>query len=211
MPGNVLVVAPHPDDESIGCGGAVCLHRRRGEPVHLAFLTSGERGIDGTPPETVRSVREAEARRAAAVLDVGRVDFLHLPDLGLLDAVEPAARRLAAVLRASPPGIIYLPHPAEAHPDHQAALPIVRAAVALAGGGPPELRTYEVWTPLTAYDWPEDITPVMARKLQAVRCYVSQLRTFRYDRAVRGLNQYRGALAAHCRYAEVFQSAHHGV
>jgi hypothetical protein len=55
------------------------------------------------------------------------------------------------------------------------------------------------------YDWPQDVTPFMARKLQAVRCYRSQLRTFRYDRAVRGLNQYRGCLAAGCRYAEVFQ------
>jgi hypothetical protein len=46
----------------------------------------------------------------------------------------------------------------------------------------------------------------MASKLRAVRCYRSQLEDFHYDRAVQGLNQYRGALAAGCRYAEVFQS-----
>jgi LmbE family N-acetylglucosaminyl deacetylase len=203
----VLVVAPHPDDESIGCGGAVCLHAERGERVHVAFLTSGERGIDGLAAEDARAVREAEAAEALAVLGVGRRDFLRLPDLGVAEHLESGALRLAEVLGACPPDLIYLPHPDEAHPDHAAALPLVRAAVrqALPVGRRPELRAYEVWTPMTRYGWPEDVSRHMARKLRAVRCYRSQLEAFRYDRAVRGLNQYRGVLAARCRYAEVFQ------
>ena len=60
---------------------------------------------------------------------------------------------------------------------------------------------------MTTYGWAEDITPFMRTKLRAVRCYRSQLAGFRYDRAVRGLNQYRGCLAARCDYAEVFQHA----
>jgi hypothetical protein len=67
------------------------------------------------------------------------------------------------------------------------------------------LRAYEVWSPLPQYDDVEDITPVMARKLKAVRCHRSQLGHFRYDAAIRGLNRYRGELAARCRYAEVFR------
>jgi LmbE family N-acetylglucosaminyl deacetylase len=51
----------------------------------------------------------------------------------------------------------------------------------------------------------EDVSAVMGRKMRAVRCYRSQIGHFRYDRAVRGLNQYRGALAARRRYAEVFR------
>src|SRR5262249_34874728 len=68
-----------------------------------------------------------------------------------------------------------------------------------------ELRAYEVWTPMQTYDWAEDISSVFPTKLRAVRCYRSQLESFRYDRAVRGLNQYRRCLAARCRYAEVFR------
>jgi hypothetical protein len=60
---------------------------------------------------------------------------------------------------------------------------------------------------MTIHGWAEDISPFMRRKLAAVRCYHSQLQYFRYDRAVRGLNQYRGCLAARCQYAEVFQYA----
>jgi LmbE family N-acetylglucosaminyl deacetylase len=203
----ILVVAPHPDDESIGCGGAICLHRQRGESVSVAFLTSGERGIKDVAPDRVRAIREAEAEEAGAVLGLEAVHFLRLPDLGLSENVGAGAGRLAEVLARTCPGLIYLPHPDDAHPDHAAALPLVRAALAQAfpPGAPTELRGYEVWAPMTTYGWAEDISPVMKRKLQAVRCYRSQLKTFRYDRAVRGLNQYRGALAARSRYAEVFR------
>jgi N-acetylglucosamine malate deacetylase 1 len=201
------VVAPHPDDESIGCGGAICLHGERGDRVHVVFLTSGERGIEGVGPQTARAVREAEAAEALAVLGVEDRDYLRLPDLGVAANLTPGARGLAELLAAHPPDLIYLPHPAEAHPDHEAALPLVRSAVrqAFRERRPPELRGYEVWTPMALYGWSEDITRHMGRKLRAVRCYRSQLRSFRYDRAVRGLNQYRGCLAGRCRYAEVFQ------
>jgi LmbE family N-acetylglucosaminyl deacetylase len=208
MAGNVLVIAPHPDDESIGCGGTICLHRQRGERVGVVFLTSGERGLEGVPAERACAIREREAEAALAVLGVQDADFLRLADLGLAGMIAPGARRLHDFMASKPPDLVYLPHPDEAHPDHHAALALVRAALVQAGGGAPlpELRGYEVWTPMAAYGWPEDISAVMARKLQAIRCYRSQLVTFRYDRAVRGLNQYRGCLAARCRYAEVFCS-----
>src|SRR5262249_20635581 len=132
MPRTVLVIAPHPDDESIGCGGSICLHRQRGDRVQVVFLTSGERGVAGVPPEAARSIREAEAAESPGVLGGARMDFLRLRDLGLWGAVEPAAYRLREVLGADPPSLIYLPHPGEAHPDHGAALLIVRAALAQA-------------------------------------------------------------------------------
>jgi LmbE family N-acetylglucosaminyl deacetylase len=207
MAETVLVLAPHPDDEAIGCGGTICLHHERGEPVRVVFLTSGERAISGVAPETVRTMREEEANAAADILGTLGIDFLRLPDLALAENVEPGGRVLAELLEAHAPGIIYLPHPAESHPDHAASFPLVCAALALVPRDyRPELRGYEVWTPMARYDWPEDITPVMTRKLRAIRCYRSQLQAFRYDRAVRGLNQFRGCLAARCRYAEVFQS-----
>jgi LmbE family N-acetylglucosaminyl deacetylase len=206
MAEKVLVIAPHPDDEAIGCGGAVCLHRGRGDPVHAVFLTSGERDREGAPAGESRRLREAEAEQAGQVLGLEGYDFLRLPDLGLAENVGRAADRLGPILEARAPDILYLPHPGESHPDHAAALAIVRAALAALRPRPrlPELRGYEVWTPLARYDWVEDVSAVMARKLRAVRCYRSQLRLFRYDAAVRGLNCYRGALGARSRYAEAF-------
>ena len=91
--------------------------------------------------------------------------------------------------------MIYLPHPLEWHPDHQAAWPVLRDAWRGCANSPPELRSYEVWTPLTQPHHVENITAVMPRKLRALRAHRSQLEEFDYERAVRGLNQFRGELA----------------
>ena len=202
---NVIVIAPHPDDESIGCGGATCLHAARGDRVGAVFLTSGEAGLKHLPPDEAWRVREREAEAAAAVLGTAWLAFLRMPDWTLGAHTAAAAAALRPLLDREAPGLIYLPHAAEWHPDHQAALPIVRAAVSGSARPAPVLRGYEVWTPLPAHDHVEDVTPAMARKLRAVRCYASQLGHFRYDLAVRGLNQYRGRIAARTRFAEVFQ------
>jgi LmbE family N-acetylglucosaminyl deacetylase len=201
---NVLVIAPHPDDEAIGCGGTIALHADRGDCVRAVFLTSGELGLAHLPPADAWRVREAEAERAASVLGIAATAFLRQPDWYLGEDVSTAAAALAQLLDRHAPDVIYLPHPHEWHPDHQAALPILRSALANHAGAPSELWAYEIWTPLQVFDRAQDITATMARKLRAVRSYASQLAGFRYDRAVRGLNQYRGALAARCRFAEVF-------
>jgi LmbE family N-acetylglucosaminyl deacetylase len=200
------VLAPHPDDEAIGCGGTICLRGQQGHEVRVVFLTSGERCSDDLPPETIRALREAEAERACRVLAVARFEFFRLPDLSLGENVERAAEQLRPLLQEWAPGVIYLPHPGEAHPDHEAVLPIVRAALTppLIGTARPELWGYEVWSPLPRYGWVEDVSAVMGCKLLAVRCYESQLRLFRYDWAVRGLNRHRGVLGAGSRYAEAF-------
>jgi LmbE family N-acetylglucosaminyl deacetylase len=202
----VLVVAPHPDDEAIGCGGVILRHRQQGDPVRTVFLTSGERGIPGVAAEPVRAVREAEAEAAAEILGVGRLDFLRLPDLGVQEQLAAGCRRLRTLLEADPPTLIYLPHPRESHPDHAAALPLVRRALApwSLTASLPRLTGYEVWSPLVRADCIQDITEVVRHKWRAMRCYPSQLRFVRYDQAVRGLNRYRAVMAGVGRYAEAF-------
>ena len=203
---NVLVIAPHPDDESIGCGGALCLHARRGDRITVVYLSSGELGLKHLPRRDAWLTREGEAARAAKILGVARTFYLRLADWFVSDAVEKGAAKLRPILKRAKPDLIYLPHEQEWHPDHKAALPMVRAALKDSRTVTPTLRAYEVWTPLTAHDQVEDISAVMPRKLRALRAHKSQLQEFDYVRAVSGLNQFRGALAARRPFAEVFQS-----
>ena len=202
---NVLVVAPHPDDESIGCGGALCKHAARGDRTAAVYLTSGELGLKHLAREKAWQIREAEAGRAATILGLAETVFLRGPDWSVCDETSRLSTGLRAVLEREAPQLIYLPHPGEWHPDHKAALPVVRAALEGSGVDRVILRGYEVWTPLSEFDHVEDITAVMPRKLRAVRAHRSQLKEFDHERAVRGLNEYRGALTAKCLFAEVFQ------
>ncbi len=202
---NVVVIAPHPDDESIGCGGTLCRHADQGDRVLVVFLTSGELGLKDLAREEAWRIRENEARRAAEILGVAQLHFLRGPDWMTGEHRRKLAAALAPILNGEAPELIYLPHAAESHPDHKAALPIVRAALKACGLARTRLRTYEVWTPLTEHDHVENISAMMPRKLRALRAHRSQLREFDYVRAVRGLNQFRGALAGKCDYAEVFQ------
>lgn len=202
---NILVIAPHPDDEAIGCGGTLRLHADRGDHITAVFLTSGELGLEHLPPEDARRIRETEAAAAAEILGLARLEFLRLSDWFVGENLPTASSQLAAILRAESPARIYLPHPEDNHPDHRAALPALRAALRTTGTEA-ELFAYEIWTPLTRAEEIEDITTAMPAKLRAVRCYGSQLGSFRYDRAVRGLAQYRGALFGKCAYAEAFET-----
>lgn len=202
---HILIIAPHPDDESIGCGGAACAHAARGDRVSAVFLTSGEKGLSHLAVEEAWRVREHEAGMAAEVLGIGSLDFLRRPDWFVGQDIAGASAALRPVLEREDPQRIYLPHPGEWHPDHQAALPTLSRALRDSGLAVSEVLVYEVWTPLADHDCVEDVTAFMARKLRAVRCHTSQLAGFRYDRAALGLNAYRGALAGRCRFAEVFK------
>jgi LmbE family N-acetylglucosaminyl deacetylase len=201
----VLVIAPHPDDECLGCGGAVALHAARADDVTAVFLTSGELGLKDLPHDEASAVREKEARAACAVLGIRTVKFLRLPDWSTGDDIAGAADKLRAVFETEQPELVYLPHPAEWHPDHRVTLPIVQCALREASFVRPTLRGYEIWTPMAQYDHAENIGAVMDKKLAALREHASQIAGWDYVRAIQGLNAYRGVMAGRCDYAEVFQ------
>jgi LmbE family N-acetylglucosaminyl deacetylase/glycosyltransferase involved in cell wall biosynthesis len=199
----VLVLAPHPDDETIGCGGALALHRAHGDPVKVLVLTDGARaeGPDARGADYI-ALREREARAALAVLRIEEVEFWRLPDRSL--TVEPATvARLVAVLQEYRPTLLYLPSPLEPHPDHAVAAQLVWAALRVALT-PVTLCLYEVGLPIRP-NILVDITPVLSQKERALACYASQLKLNDYRSKILGLNRYRSyTLPAEVTHAEAF-------
>jgi LmbE family N-acetylglucosaminyl deacetylase len=189
---NVLVVAAHPDDEALGCGGAVLAHRAAGDEVGVVFVTSGELGLGTYPVDEARRVREEEAANAAALFGFAHVEFLRLPDGSLADDPPPLTSLVEGV------DLLYVPHPGEDHPDHAT---VGRAAAELSGV---DVLGYEIWTPIARPDRFVDVSEHIERKLEAVRCYRCQLEYWPYDRAIEGLNAYRGAMFEGVGYAEAF-------
>ena len=199
----VVVLAPHPDDEAIGCGGLLRLAASRGERTVAVFLTSGEAGVPGVRADEAARIREGEAEAAAGVLQLSRAVFLRGRDWSLSSDAARIAPALRSVLEEESPATVHLPHPDDGHRDHQAAWRAL--GLALPPGLDPALPAYEVWTPMPWFDDVVDIGPALPEKLAALACYRSQLQRLRFDRAAEGLARYRGALAGGCEYAEVYR------
>ena len=90
--GRVLVVAPHPDDEALGCGGALIQHRKQGDRVKVVFVTDGAAGgkLGHYAGLNYRELRRDEARRAGAILGVDELVFWEYPDGRLAEAGDVA-------------------------------------------------------------------------------------------------------------------------
>jgi LmbE family N-acetylglucosaminyl deacetylase len=187
----VVVVSPHPDDETLGVGGTLLQHAANGDRAHVIFMTSGEQGGQGLSPEETRVIREDEAARAAAILGLAGIEFWHEPD-GALDASDALIERLASRIAELAPTWLYAPHPAEQHQDHAATARAVAAAGKRAGIE--RVLGFEVWTPITTIGHIVDISDEMQRKLDAIRAYESQCAVLGFDAAFEGLARYRGEM-----------------
>jgi LmbE family N-acetylglucosaminyl deacetylase len=195
----LLVLAPHPDDEVIGCGGLVALHLREGRAVHVVVATDGAQAGDGAQ-------REAESRAALALLGDATIEFLRFPDRNLETAGE-LETRLAAILREWKPDLIAVPSPLEIHPDHIALSrafcdliardPSLFAALAVA-----RVAFYEVSAPLRPNAL-IDITSAADAKYAAIEAHASQAAIRDYTSYARGLNSWRAmTLPTHVKFAE---------
>jgi N-acetylglucosamine malate deacetylase 1 len=203
----VLVVSPHPDDESVGCGGAIRARVVEGDAVHVIYLTSGERGGHGRSAKETASLREEEATEACTILGVECVEFYREPDGGV-KATRAVVERLSAKIRDWNPECLYVPHDREMHPDHRASARLVRGVLSKLGGTGSRtlVLMYEVWTPIQRIDHIVDISAHIETKLAAIRAHKSQCAVMAFDEAILGLNRYRGEMHSWPggNYAEVF-------
>ena len=204
---NILVISPHPDDESIGCGGAIATFANAGDLVTVVFLSSGEKGGHGKPEDETRKTREAEARNACEILGVKDIEFWHEPDGNVTVTVSLIAKLQNLICRLKP-ALVFAPHPQEDHADHVAAAELAIKAVSgltvtIQGM---ELWMYEIWAALTHFDQCVDISDVLEKKMSAIAAHVSQCEIMDFAAASRGLARYRGEMHSWPGgdYAEVF-------
>lgn len=206
--GHVMVIAPHPDDEVIGCGGTVCRHIDAGDPVSVIYLTRGEssRGYPWLSPLEKQNKRMQEALSSCAILGVHDTLFLNGADGNLADASVMAdlSRDVAGAMAARSPKVIYVPHADDNHPDHIAAHRMT-IDLARAYSPRPTVYQYELWSPLYA-DFAVDITRQMPAKVKAIKRHELALDAFDYVSTMIGLAAYRsGTLLQRKGYAEAFR------
>ena len=208
--GKVVVLAPHMDDEVIGCGGTLARHVACGAEVTVIFLTDGRQGGKVPPAEgplegtEIGAVRKLEAQRALRELGVNKFAFLDAADGNLRAEVAGLAGKLREILQQIRPTVVYLPFFLEEHPDHRAASQLLLEAMKGINLSF-DCHGYEVWTPL----FPNclvNIDDAIEIKKRSLIQYQSQLAEADYIHTAIGLNAYRSAafLGGTCRYAEAF-------
>ena len=189
-----LVVAPHHDDETFGCGGLIALKRGAGVPVGVVFVTDGSRSHlnQGTLAfSDIVANRKQEAIAACGILGLaaGDLHFLDASDgsLGDMASVErrEMVHRLAEIIRRSAAGEICVPHHKDCHPDHEATHALVADAIDLADSSA-EILEYPIWLlwKRALLDWTTwdlgdaervDVSSVQDKKSRAIEAYRSQL------------------------------------
>jgi len=148
-----VVIAPHPDDETLGCGGLIALSRALGAAVDVVFLTDGSASLPNHPdwaPERLATLRAQEAEAALRILGVTpeHIHFLGVPD-GRLAHLDPGEQRdltarLGALFRRLPPDGTVLPWRHDGSSEHEAAFPIITEALRHSCSTSPMLE-YPVW------------------------------------------------------------------
>lgn len=194
---NVLVIAPHMDDEVLGCGGTIVRHTRNGD--HVTVCVVANRAYDHAY-DPARIDREKQACRSAqAVLGYQGLTFLDLPDERLdtcqIDIIVP----LEEMLKGVQPEIVYLPHRGDLNQDHRAVFEATR--VACRPFARHRIRTLRIFEVPSSTDqvamvdeWPfcpafyVNITETLDKKIEAMACYEVENRPFPNPRSLEGLS-----------------------
>jgi LmbE family N-acetylglucosaminyl deacetylase len=210
--GSVLIIAAHPDDEILGCGGTAALHAAAGCSVTSVVVCEGESLRYGDADQPVGL--EQHAQRAAEVLGVREVRHLRFADqrldqVTLTEIIGP----LEAIVRELRPRIVYCQYGGDLNRDHELLFKAVLVATR---------PTEECISAVYAFDtasstewaWPRsfapdtwvDISSVLERKIEAMACYESEVRDYPHPRSAQALRNRAHAWGNQCCLdaAEVF-------
>lgn len=215
---NILVVAPHADDEVLGCGGLLAKYAQAGHNTYVAVMTNAYYGAPELFPETLIQSIRAEALEAHKLLGVKQTFFYDFPAprLETYPSFE-IANALGKLIREHHIDTLYLPHRGDMHKDH--GVIFYAAMVAARPVNQCPVRRIYCYETLSETDWAapfgsdvfipnvyEDIADAFGAKLEAMKCFASQLKPFPNSRsleALESLAKLRGATVGH-HYAEAF-------
>jgi LmbE family N-acetylglucosaminyl deacetylase len=201
---SVLVVAPHQDDEAIGCGGALALQARTGKPAAIVILQDGgdEHESYGLSRIGLTEIRNEESRRCAAVLKLDPPVFLNHEQLA--GEIAAAVEEVLAIFKERKIDAVFVPFVLDGHPDHRTANYILAAALREISWNVRVLG-YEVWG-LCVPNVLVVIDDAIEDKLRMISCFEIANKAVDYVSSTKGLNMYHSRMlgAGECSYAERF-------
>ncbi len=201
---SMVILAPHQDDEAIGCGGALVLQLRSGNAAAIVILQDGADGHEelGMSRRELAELRNEESRRAAAAVGVDPPVFLD--HARLAGSVPEASEQVRGIIVERKADAVFVPFVLDAHPDHRSANYILAEALK---GVDRNVRVfgYEVWG-LCIPNVLVVIDEAIAEKMRMLSCFTWANSAIDYAHSTKGLNMYHSRMlgAGECRFAERF-------
>ncbi len=175
---DLLVIAAHPDDAELACGGVLAKHVAQGKSCGILDLTEGEMGTRGSVAE-----RREEAAAAAKILGLSHRENLGLPDGFLQPADKEQVMAIVRAIRRLKPALVLANAPSDRHPDHGKGSKLAKEACFLAGlqkieteepAFRPQALFYYIQDRYLSPDLILDVTAEWETKVAAIRAYKSQ-------------------------------------
>lgn len=188
----VLVISPHPDDETLGCGGAII--KMLSSSVDVAVLILTGENSDGRR-KNISRIRKEEFMKARSVLGYSTFEILDYPDGQLESYQEKLNEQIYRLLIKQAPKFVLTPYVLDYPIDHQIA------NIALAQALKKTIQTdiiigmYEIWTPQTNPNCYLNITAEYPQKCMAMRCYQSQEDYYKIIDKAESLSKFRARLS----------------
>ncbi len=211
---SALVLAPHYDDEVLGCGGLVCRLTAAGAAVRVLFLSdSGGDDQDTEERAAYSRRRRDEAKAAAEILGIAGIDRLDLPDGALDQHLDEIAEGFRRALLSQRPSLVLVPSPLEASSDHRAAFRALHDLLGALREGDalwPLVRDLDVLAYEINHPLRPDVLVDVGEQVEAIEramvCYPSQQEQHDYLGACLGLAKFRAlTLPPEVRAAEAYR------
>ena len=202
---NILVVASHPDDEVIGCGGTIAKHVEKKDSVHLVFLSDGVTSRKSSSKNELK-LRTNAANLSASILGVTSVSYLKFPD-NKMDSIPflEIVQKLEAIIINLKPSVVYTHHYGDLNIDHQLTHnAVITVCRPLPNSIVSEIYGFEV---LSSTEWSNplkstfkptlfiDVTKYLSKKLNSVNAYKQEMRDVPHSRSIKHIEilaQHRG-------------------
>ncbi|CVK21897.1 MULTISPECIES: PIG-L deacetylase family protein [Sporomusa] len=218
----ILIVAAHPDDEILGCGGTIIKHVLNGDEVHVLIMAEGLTSRDVRRDVSLRnkelSQLYANTYQAAKIMGVKSLKICDFPD-NRMDGVEllDVVKKVEEMVETIKPDMVYTHHAGDVNVDHTVTHnAVITACRPLPGQTVKTILFFETlssteWQIGTCdkifmANWFVDIEATFAKKMEALKCYDSEMREYPHSRSyesVEILAKYRGTVIG-CQFAEAF-------
>ena len=210
---NILVIAPHPDDEVLGCGGTIAKHTNNGDVVHLCIVTKGY--YPDWSYEYLKN-RPSEIEESTRILGIKKFHLLDFPTAKLDNIPQKDLNdSISEVINKVKPAVVYIPHRGDIHQDHR--IIFHSALIAMRPNSKHYVKKILSYETLSETEWgyPRNFQPTLYVdtsdtidvKIEAMKAYASELKQYPHPRSIEiieALAKKRGSEVG-LKYAEAFE------